>query len=137
MIVSRIDSLKLLFVIVVNYCCFFFVIADLYQPNVHLLSAKPTEGTDVTLSCNNVDGQPEPTISWTMNGSPLNTSVNSRISLSDDNKQLTVTNVHRTDSGEYRCVANNSLGNGSSNATALSVQCKNTICLVGSNIYEC
>ena len=117
--------------------CFVFVIADLYQPNVHLLNAKPTEGSNVTLSCN-VDGQPEPTISWTMNGSPLNTSVNSRrISLSGDNKQLTVTNVHRTDNGEYRCVANNSLGHASSNAAALSVQCKNTFCLVGSNIYEC
>ena len=135
MIVSRIDSLKLLFVIFVNYC-FFFVIADLYQLNVHLLNAKPTEGTDVTLSCN-FDGQPEPTISWTMNGSPLNTSVNSRISLSGDKKQLTITNVHRTDSGEYRCVASNSLGNATSNAAALSVQCKNTFCLVGSNIYEC
>ena len=91
----------------------------------------------MTLSCNNVDGQPEPTISWTKDGSPLNTSVNSRISLSDDKKQLNITNVHRTGSGEYRCVANNSLGNATSNATTLSVQCKYTFCLVGSNIYEC
>ena len=91
------------------------------------LNDRPIEGTDVTLSCNKADGQPEPTISWTMNGSPLHTSVNSRISLSDDKKQLTVTNVHRTDSGEYRCVANNSLGNATSNASTLSVQCKNTV----------
>ena len=116
---------------------FFFVIADLYQPNVHLLNAKPTEGTDVTLSCNNVDGQPEPTITWTKNGSPLNTSGNSRISLSGDKKQMTIRNVHRTDSGEYRCVATNSLGNVSSTASTLSVLCKNTFCLFGSNFLEC
>ena len=32
--------------------------------------------------------------------------------------------MHRTDSGEYRCVARNSLGNETSNVTALDVQCK-------------
>ena len=99
-----------------------------------MLNAKPTEGTDVTLSCNAV-GQPEPTISWTKHGSPLNTSGNSRISLSGDKKQLTIRNVHRTDSGEYRCVANNSLGNVSSTASTLSVQCKNTFFLFGSNFF--
>ena len=107
----------------------------MYQPNVHLLNAKPTEGTNVTLSCN-VDGQPEPTISWTMNGCPLNTSGNSRISLSGDKKQMTIRNVHRNDSGKYRCVANNSLGNVSSTASTLSVQCKYTFCLFGSNFFR-
>ena len=89
----------------------------------------------MTLSCNNVDGQPEPTISWTKDGSPLNTSGNSRISISDDKKQLNIINVRRTDSGEYRCVANNSLGNVSSTASTLSVQCKNTFCLFGSKFF--
>ena len=77
----------------------------------------------MTLSCN-VDGQPEPTISWTKDGSAI--SNNSRISLSDDNKQLNIAKVNVTDSGEYRCVATNSLGNATSNATTLNVQCKNT-----------
>ena len=75
----------------------------------------------MTLSCN-ATGNPEPTISWTKDGSLI--SSNSRISLSDNNKQLTITNVSRTDSGEYRCVANNSLGNDTSNSTALDVKCE-------------
>ena len=82
------------------------------------------EGDNVTLSCN-VDGNPVPTISWTRDGSPVSTS--GRISISDDKKQLTITNVKRTDSGEYRCVANNSLGNATSNAATLNVKCKYSI----------
>ena len=37
---------------------------------------------------------------------------------------MTVTNVNRTDSGEYRCVANNILGNETSDVATLDVQCK-------------
>ena len=75
----------------------------------------------MSLSCN-ATGNPVPKISWTKDGSPV--SNNSRISLSQDNKQLNITNVSRTDSGEYRCVASNSVGNETSNAAKLDVQCK-------------
>ena len=78
----------------------------------------------MTLSCN-ADGNPVPTISWTRDGSPINaTGSNYRISFSEDKKQLTIANVSRTDSGEYRCVASNKLGNDTSNAATLDVQCK-------------
>ena len=80
----------------------------------------------MTLSCN-VDGNPVPTTSWTRGGSPVNTNNNPRISFPADNTQLTITNLSRTDSGEYRCVANNSLGNATSNAASLDVQCKTSI----------
>ncbi len=83
------------------------------------------EGKNVTLSCY-ATGNPAPAISWTRDGSPVDTSNNSRISFSDDKKKLTITNVNRTDSGEYRCVANNSLGTTFSAAT-LDVQCKYSI----------
>lgn len=86
---------------------------------------RPAEGTAVKISCV-VDGKPTPTVSWTMNGSPLNTSGNSRIFLRNGDKQLNIMNLNRTDSGEYRCVAQNSRGNISSNASVLSVQCKKT-----------
>ena len=76
----------------------------------------------MTLFCN-ADGNPPPTISWTRNGSPVNTTINSSISFSDDNKKLTITDVNRTDSGEYRCVANNSLGDAASKAAILDIQC--------------
>ena len=48
---------------------------------------------------------------------------NAIISFSDDKKQFTIRNVSRADSGEYRCVANNSLGNDTSNAAKLDIQC--------------
>ena len=79
----------------------------------------------MTLSCN-ASGNPVPTISWTKNGSPVNASNNSRVSLSKDKKQLTITIVSRTDRGEYRCVANNSVGNTASAAT-LDIQCTYSI----------
>ena len=76
----------------------------------------------MTLSCN-ATGNPGPTISWTRDGSPINTTNHSRISYSNDKKQLTITDVSRTDSGEYRCVANNKFGNATSRAATLDIQC--------------
>lgn len=77
----------------------------------------------MTLICN-VDGKPEPNVSWTRNAFPFVTSDNARISTSDDQKTLTIANVWRTDSGEYRCVAKNSVGNSTSDAFELDVLCK-------------
>ena len=78
------------------------------------------EGENITLSCN-ATGNPEPSISWVKNGFPINS--NSRISFSQDNKQLTITNISRTDSGEYQCAARNRVGNDTSNST-VNVLCK-------------
>ena len=96
------------------------------QPEItdHPQNKTRIEGDNVNLSCN-VDGNPVPTISWTRDESPVITS--ERISISDDKKQLTITNVKRTNSGEYRCVANNSLGDATSNAATLNVQCKTCV----------
>jgi len=77
----------------------------------------------LTLSCNTT-ANPVPTISWTRDGSPVDTNDNERMSCSAKKKtQLTITNVSRTDSGEYRCVARNSLGNDTSNAAKVDIQC--------------
>ena len=73
----------------------------------------PIEGEKITLSCN-ATGNPEPSISWVKDGSPINSK--SRIGLSKDNKRLTITNISRTDSGEYQCVARNRVGNDTSNS---------------------
>ena len=88
---------------------------------VHPEAETKSEGGNVTLSCK-ADGNPVPTISWTRNGFPVDGS--GRISFSEDKKQLTITNVSRTDSGEYQCVASNSLGNDTSNVVTLDIQCK-------------
>ena len=75
----------------------------------------------MTLSCN-ATGNPTPSISWTKDGSAINSP---RISLLSDSKQLTITNVNRDDSGDYRCVANNSIGAVvTSDAATMDVQCK-------------
>ena len=79
------------------------------------------QGSNVTFS-SDANGVPEPTFSWTKNGSAV--TANDRISLSADNKQLSITNVNRTDSGEYRCVATNNVETVYSNPVTLTVQGK-------------
>ena len=100
--------------------CFLIIVAPVIttQPQV----GPVTEGDNVTLSCN-ASGIPVPTITWTRNGSVLISSV-PRISLGAESRELTITNISRADSGEYRCVANNSEGNVTSNAATLDVKCK-------------
>ena len=81
------------------------------------------QGSSVTFS-SDANGVPEPTFSWTKDGSAV--TVNNRIRFSVDNKQLSLTNVNRRDSGEYRCVATNSVNTVNSNAAMLTVHCKKT-----------
>ena len=83
------------------------------------------EGFNVSFLCN-ASGNPTPTFSWTINGSPVNATVDSRISFSADNKELTITTVKRTDGGEYKCLASNSVNTVISTAASLIVQCKET-----------
>ena len=77
------------------------------------------EGGSITFS-SDANGIPEPTFSWTKDGSEV--TADDRISLSADNKQLSLTNVNRTDSGEYRCVATNSVRTVYSNAATLTLR---------------
>ena len=111
-------------------CCVFTE-----QPSitVHPNGVTIREGQNVTLSCN-ASGNPVPTISWTRNGSPVKTSDHSRISFSDEEKLLTITNVSRTDRGEYRCVAINRVGNATSNVATVDVHCKYIHLIVWFNI---
>ena len=110
---------------VISYIDYVFV-TDPPEITVHPEAGPKTEGKEVVLSCD-ADGNPVPIISWTRDGSLVNTS--GRFSFSADKKQLTITNVKRTDSGKYRCVASNKLGNDTSNVTTLDVQCKYSILL--------
>ena len=77
----------------------------------------------MTIFCE-ATGNPVPTISWTRNGYPVDTSNSSRMYLSYEGKQLTIKNVSKTDSAVYRCVAENSLGNVTSDGTTVEVHCK-------------
>ena len=95
-----------------------------------------TEGNNVTLSCN-VSGNPEPSISWTIDEFQVNTTINSRVSLSADKKELTITKAKRTDNGNYQCVANNSLGIATSDAATVDVQCKSSMLVNKSKPNSC
>ena len=108
--VTRINVLTLLLIIVAP------------QITTHPQNKTVTEGNNITLSCN-ASGDPEPTISWFRGGSVL-TRDDARIFLGADSKQLTITSIKRNNTGEYRCVANNSAGNATSDAAKLNVQCK-------------
>ena len=82
------------------------------------------EGENITFS-SDANGIPGPTFTWTKNESAV--TVNDiRIRLSSDKKELSITNVKRTDSGKYRCVATNSFGTVYSDAATLTVHCKKT-----------
>ena len=105
---------------------FIFVIVVTPEITTHPQNGTKTEGENVTLFCN-ASGNPLPELSWTLHGSPISTIANPRISLSSDKKELTIMNVSRLDNGEYRCVANNIVGNAASNAATLKVQCKFTV----------
>ena len=103
---------------------FLFIVRVAPQITTQPQAGSVTEGDNVTLSCN-ASGNPVPTISWSRDGS-LVSSGDQRIRFEAGNRLLTITNVNRTDSGEYLCVADNSEGNDTSNAITLDVKCKCT-----------
>ena len=98
-----------------------FKITDKPEITTHPESEDIKEGGNVTLSCNST-ANPLPTTLWTKDESPVTN--NSRVNFSVVNKVLTITNVNRKDSGEYRCVASNKLGNDTSEAAELNVKCE-------------
>ena len=96
-----------------------------HQPEIseHPQNQIVLEGLIVSFLCN-ATGNPTPTLSWTINGSPVNTTSNPRITFSAYNTQLTITTVKRTDGGEYKCLASNSVNTVTSTGAFLIVQCK-------------
>ena len=69
------------------------------------------EGTDVMFSCE-VDGSPEPSVSWFQNDDnlPLQNTSSVLITQSGLFSQLSITNVNMSDKGVYRCVATSNIG---------------------------
>ena len=98
-----------------------FLFTDQPEIITHPKNVTPEEGLLMTLFCN-ATGNPPPTLSWTKDGSPLTNTQG--IILSGDNETLYIAKVNRSESGNYRCVARNSLGDDISNAAKVDVQCK-------------
>lgn len=80
------------------------------------------EGQDVVLHCL-VEGNPKPSVRWTKNEEELNLAANPRLSsaIINDTHNFTITDVHLPDAGQYRCLANNSVGQTTSSAATLTV----------------
>ncbi|CAK8691082.1 unnamed protein product [Clavelina lepadiformis] len=74
----------------------------------NLFNVTVTVGGTVTLTCD-AYGDPPPTIVWLKDGSPMFTG-GPRLRLSEDNRQLTVSDAREADRGEYTCVASNDVG---------------------------
>ena len=71
------------------------------------------ESGNVTKECNVTAGTPPLTVSWK----------NAKTGQVTKGKLLTIFNIRRNQSGEYRCIANNTCGN-ESTTMFINVQCK-------------
>lgn len=97
-----------------------FLTADQPVFSRHPQSQVGKEGSVVTFSC----AADASSFVWTKDGCEL--SLDGRISVSEDKRTLSITDVNRTDSGKYICEATNKRIKVKSNAATLTVQCKNT-----------
>ena len=103
-----------------------FFLTDQPEFTRHPQNVTKNEGEDVTLYCN-ATGVPKPSITWQKDNLTINPSADFRISISQDGTQLNITNLNRTDIGEYKCVANNSEGSNTSTPATLTVKCMERI----------
>ena len=89
----------------------------------HPKDTRAVEGQDVVFNCL-VEGNPKPRIRWTKNEDELNLTANPRLSsaIINETHTLTITDVHLTDVGQYRCLANNSVAQTTSSAATLIVE---------------
>lgn len=75
------------------------------------------ERTDIVFSCE-VDGSPEPSVSWFQNDDnvPLQNTSSFLITQSGLFSQLSISDVNISDKGVYRCVATSNIGTASQEA---------------------
>ncbi|KAG5672457.1 hypothetical protein PVAND_002584 [Polypedilum vanderplanki] len=78
------------------------------------------EGADVYFECNIKANPPVYKVSWKHNGKEISNAMSEGIIIS--NQSLVITNVKRTQMGQYVCIAANSEGEGESNSILLEIQ---------------
>ncbi|XP_060229479.1 neural cell adhesion molecule 1 isoform X21 [Meriones unguiculatus] len=81
------------------------------QARQSIVNATANLGQSVTLVCD-ADGFPEPTMSWTKDGEPIENEEedDEKHVFSDDSSELTIRNVDKNDEAEYVCIAENKAG---------------------------
>lgn len=89
----------------------------------HPRDTRAVEGQDVVFYCL-VEGNPKPRVGWTKNEEEFNVTANPRLSsaIINETHTLAITDVHLTDAGQYRCLANNSVAQTTSSAATLIVE---------------
>lgn len=89
----------------------------------HPRDTRAVEGQDVVFCCL-VEGNPKPRVRWTKNEEEFNVTANPRLSsaIINETHTLAITDVHLTDAGQYRCLANNSVAQTTSSAATLIVE---------------
>uniref|UniRef100_A0A8D0FNB1 Ig-like domain-containing protein n=1 Tax=Strix occidentalis caurina TaxID=311401 RepID=A0A8D0FNB1_STROC len=92
----------------------------LTQPAVTPDNATVTENDTVTLSCRSPPGTE--TVAWLHDGVPV--AAGGRLSLSPDNRTLTVRPVQRGDAGAYACQVSNAISTNRSNDATITVVCE-------------
>ena len=103
----------------------YFFLPDAPGFTKHPVNTVKIERETAIFNCT-VDGNPEPSIDWTKDNFILDITADPDLNQTKSEKVhfLTIENVHRSDEGQYRCVANNSIGSATSEAGSLSVHCK-------------
>lgn len=108
------------------YCLLFYIfLLLLVAPEIskHPRDTRAVEGQDVVFYCL-VEGNPKPRVRWTKNEEEFNVTANPRLSsaIINETHTLAITDVHLTDAGQYRCLANNSVAQTTSSAATLIVE---------------
>ena len=96
------------------------------------------EGLNVSLECQ-IEGKPKPTVTWLKDGAEVNSTGDSRITASNnlDTWTLNISQLNRTDEGNYTCYASNSLENQTSATAQLTVNCKSLILIICNHTLSC
>ena len=93
-------------------------IVDPPSINIHKKEVIVVEGHNTSLACN-VSGKPEPTITWTKQGSSK---------VLSNTSSLDVVNVRRHDATDdmiqYQCIASNGVGTPATATVNITVYCK-------------
>lgn len=87
-------------------CCSLLVPPSIDESNV-VYTPKVVQNRTVIIECP-VSGVPQPTVTWSINDSPL--APKDRIRLLDNNRQLTIDQAQVADTAVYMCVAVNKAG---------------------------
>ena len=111
--------------ITILYYSFVYFLFLLVAPEIskHPKDTRAVEGRDVVFHCL-VEGNPKPRVRWMKNEEEFNLTANPRFgsAIINETHILTIADVHLTDAGQYRCLANNSLAQTTSSAATLIVE---------------